>query len=163
MLKRWSRVRSSWSRSGSFNGTPRPGVARELPFKSHCKGAGGSPMGCALHLHGMRYQTMRGLCGTRLGLAGWSGGGGGGGKTPGGVPPPLPWPGPVRAAGPRPTSGENGVAAGRAAGFGAPLLGQSLRPGCPLFYSRPAPGQPAVFFLPRGAEEAGVPLGSTVC
>jgi hypothetical protein len=33
LLKRWSRVRSSWSRSGSFHGTPRPGVARELPFK----------------------------------------------------------------------------------------------------------------------------------
>jgi len=33
LLKRWPRVRSSWSRSGSFNGTPRPGVARELPFK----------------------------------------------------------------------------------------------------------------------------------
>jgi hypothetical protein len=34
LLKRWSRVRSSWSRSGSFNGTPRPGVAREPPFKN---------------------------------------------------------------------------------------------------------------------------------
>jgi hypothetical protein len=35
LLKRWSRVRSSWSRSGSFNGTPRPGVAREpeKPFQ----------------------------------------------------------------------------------------------------------------------------------
>jgi hypothetical protein len=33
LLKRWSRVRSSWSRSGPFNGTPRPGVARELPSK----------------------------------------------------------------------------------------------------------------------------------
>jgi hypothetical protein len=38
LLKRWSRVRSSRSRSGSFSGTPRPGVARELPFKSHFKG-----------------------------------------------------------------------------------------------------------------------------
>jgi hypothetical protein len=38
LLKRGPCVRSSWSRSGSFNGTPRPGVARELPFKSHFKG-----------------------------------------------------------------------------------------------------------------------------
>jgi hypothetical protein len=37
-LKRQSRVRLPWSRSGSFNGTPMPGVARELPFKSHFKG-----------------------------------------------------------------------------------------------------------------------------
>jgi hypothetical protein len=29
LLKRRSRVRSSWSRSGSFNGTPRPGVSHE--------------------------------------------------------------------------------------------------------------------------------------
>jgi hypothetical protein len=35
LLKRGSGVRLSWSRSGSFNGLPRPGVARELPFKSH--------------------------------------------------------------------------------------------------------------------------------
>jgi hypothetical protein len=38
LLKRGFGVRSSWSRSGSFNGLPRPGVARELPFKSHFKG-----------------------------------------------------------------------------------------------------------------------------
>jgi hypothetical protein len=38
LLKRGPCVRSSWCRSGSFNGTPRPGVARELPFKSHFKG-----------------------------------------------------------------------------------------------------------------------------
>jgi hypothetical protein len=38
LLKRGFRVRSSWSRSGSFNGTPRPGVARELLFKSQFKG-----------------------------------------------------------------------------------------------------------------------------
>jgi hypothetical protein len=31
LLKRGLGVRSSWSRSGSFNGLPRPGVARELP------------------------------------------------------------------------------------------------------------------------------------
>jgi hypothetical protein len=33
LLKPWPRVRSSWSRSGSFNGAPRPDVAREPPFK----------------------------------------------------------------------------------------------------------------------------------
>jgi hypothetical protein len=38
LLKRGPGVRSSWSRSGSSNGLPRPGVARELPFKSHFKG-----------------------------------------------------------------------------------------------------------------------------
>jgi hypothetical protein len=38
LLKRGFGVRSSWSRSGSFNGLPRPGAARELPFKSHFKG-----------------------------------------------------------------------------------------------------------------------------
>jgi hypothetical protein len=38
LLKRGFRVRSSWSQSSSFNGTPRPGVARELPFKIHFKG-----------------------------------------------------------------------------------------------------------------------------
>jgi hypothetical protein len=38
LLKRGLGVRSSWSRSGSFNGLPRPGVVRELPFKSHFKG-----------------------------------------------------------------------------------------------------------------------------
>jgi hypothetical protein len=38
LLKRGLRVRSSWSRSGSSSGTPGPGVARELPFKSHFKG-----------------------------------------------------------------------------------------------------------------------------
>jgi hypothetical protein len=38
LLKREPGARSSWSRSGSFNGFPRPGVARELPFKSHFKG-----------------------------------------------------------------------------------------------------------------------------
>jgi hypothetical protein len=32
LLKRGPRVRSSLSRSSSFNGLPRPGVARELPF-----------------------------------------------------------------------------------------------------------------------------------
>jgi hypothetical protein len=37
-LKRGPRVRSSWCRSSSFHGLPRPGVARELPFKSHFKG-----------------------------------------------------------------------------------------------------------------------------
>jgi hypothetical protein len=40
LLKRGFCVCSSWraSRSGSFNGTPRPGVARELLFKNHFKG-----------------------------------------------------------------------------------------------------------------------------
>jgi hypothetical protein len=39
LLKRGPRVRSSWwSRSGPSSGTPGPGVARELPFKSHFKG-----------------------------------------------------------------------------------------------------------------------------
>jgi hypothetical protein len=38
LLKRGPGVCSSWSRSGSFNGMSRPGVARELPFKSHFKG-----------------------------------------------------------------------------------------------------------------------------
>ncbi len=38
LLKRGFGVRSSWSRSGLFNGLSRPGVARELPFKSHFKG-----------------------------------------------------------------------------------------------------------------------------
>ena len=33
LLKRGLGVRSSWPRSGSFNGLPRPDVARELPFK----------------------------------------------------------------------------------------------------------------------------------
>jgi hypothetical protein len=38
LLKRGLGVRSPWSRSGSFDGLLRPGVARELPFKSHFKG-----------------------------------------------------------------------------------------------------------------------------
>jgi hypothetical protein len=38
LLKRGPRVRSSWYRSSSSSGTPGPGVARELPFKSHFKG-----------------------------------------------------------------------------------------------------------------------------
>jgi hypothetical protein len=38
LLNRGPGVRSSWSRSGSFSGLPRPGVARELPFKSHFEG-----------------------------------------------------------------------------------------------------------------------------
>jgi hypothetical protein len=38
LLKRRLRVRSSRSRFGSSSGTPGPGVARELQFKSHFKG-----------------------------------------------------------------------------------------------------------------------------
>jgi hypothetical protein len=38
LLKRGLGVRSSGSRSGSFVCLPRPGAARELPFKSHFKG-----------------------------------------------------------------------------------------------------------------------------
>jgi hypothetical protein len=40
LLKRRPRVRSSRSRFGSSSGTPGPGVARELQFKSHFKGEG---------------------------------------------------------------------------------------------------------------------------
>jgi hypothetical protein len=38
LLKQRLRVRSSRPRFGSSSGTPGPGVARELPFKSHFKG-----------------------------------------------------------------------------------------------------------------------------
>jgi hypothetical protein len=38
LLKRGPGVRSSWSRSGSSNGLPRPGAARELPLKNYFKG-----------------------------------------------------------------------------------------------------------------------------
>jgi hypothetical protein len=38
LLKRRPHVRSSRSRFGSSSGTPGPGVARELQFKSHFKG-----------------------------------------------------------------------------------------------------------------------------
>jgi hypothetical protein len=38
LIKRRPRVRSSRSRFGSSSGTPGPGVARELQFKSHFKG-----------------------------------------------------------------------------------------------------------------------------
>jgi hypothetical protein len=38
LLKRVFRVPPSWPWSGSSNGVPRPGAARELPFKSHFKG-----------------------------------------------------------------------------------------------------------------------------
>jgi hypothetical protein len=38
LIKRRPRVRSSRSRFGSSSGTPRPGAARELQFKSHFKG-----------------------------------------------------------------------------------------------------------------------------
>jgi hypothetical protein len=38
LIKRRLRVRSSRSRFGSSSGTPGPGVARELQFKSHFKG-----------------------------------------------------------------------------------------------------------------------------
>jgi hypothetical protein len=37
LLKRGPRVRSSWSRSGSFNGTPRPGVAESYRSKAISK------------------------------------------------------------------------------------------------------------------------------
>jgi hypothetical protein len=37
LIKRMPRVRSSRSRFGSSSGTPGPGVARELQFKSHIK------------------------------------------------------------------------------------------------------------------------------
>ena len=35
LLKRGPGARSSWSRSGTCNGLPRPGVARELPLTIH--------------------------------------------------------------------------------------------------------------------------------
>jgi hypothetical protein len=54
LLKRGPRVRSSWSRSGSSSGTPGPGVARELPFKSHFKGEAKQSAAC-LFLGGLYY------------------------------------------------------------------------------------------------------------
>jgi hypothetical protein len=63
LLKRWPRVRSSWSRSGSFNGTTRPGVARELPFKKPFQRRGGGHR----HTHNIRTQhDNRSRCGTHL-------------------------------------------------------------------------------------------------
>ena len=43
LLKRGLGVRSSWPRSGSFNGLPRPDVARELPFKKPFQRRGDVP------------------------------------------------------------------------------------------------------------------------
>ena len=45
LLKRGLGVRSSWPRSGSFSGLPRPDVARELPFKKPFQRRGYAPHG----------------------------------------------------------------------------------------------------------------------
>ena len=60
LLKRGLGVRSSWPRSGSFNGLPRPGVARELPFKSHFKGEAKSSL-CVKRETGIEKRSGRDL------------------------------------------------------------------------------------------------------
>ena len=50
LLKRGLGVRSSWPRSGSFNGLPRPDVARELPFKKPFQRRGRLAACCCLLL-----------------------------------------------------------------------------------------------------------------
>jgi hypothetical protein len=71
LLKRGFVVRSSWSRSGSFNGLPRPGVARELPVQKPFQSKGEAKSTCsapARHLLGTcsapAWHLLRGTTGS---------------------------------------------------------------------------------------------------
>jgi hypothetical protein len=63
LLKRGLGVRSSWPRSGSFNGLPRPDVARELPFKKPFQRRGDfframCHVGCAVNIFALWYVRI---------------------------------------------------------------------------------------------------------